>query len=168
MKKIILLFAILIASCTAPAEEPKGSGYWGAGDGNEKFVNASDDLTEIYSQWVQAHNDQDIEKILSLETDSITIDLSNGIRIKGSEEHSERLSNYFETQNPDWKMYWALPYKGVNYGEEWIIAGQNVLTINSDGERTVTLRMIDAQIIEGKLNHIIVYDKKPPPPPAQD
>ena len=161
MKKIILLFAFLIASCTAPVEEPKGSGYWGAGDGNEKFVNASDDLTEIYSQWVQAHNDQDIEKIISLETDSVTINLSNGDLIKGAEAHSERLSNYFETQNPNWEMFWALPYKGLNYGEEWIIAGQNVTTTNDDGEKTFKQRMIDAQIIEGKLNYIIVYDKMP-------
>ena len=103
MKKFILLFAILLASCTAPVEEPKGSGYWAGGDGNEKFVNASDELTEIYSQWIQAHNDKDIEKVLSFETDSITILLADGNVIKGSEEHAESLSNYFES-NPNWNF----------------------------------------------------------------
>lgn len=159
MKKFILLFAILLASCTAPVEEPKGSGYWAGGDGNEKFVNASDELTEIYSQWIQAHNDKDIEKVLSFETDSITILLADGNVIKGSEEHAEALSNYFES-NPNWNLYWALPYVGVNNGEEWIIAGQNVTSTNSDGEETVTQIMIDAQFIDGRLNYIIAYDKE--------
>ena len=159
MKKFILLFAVLIASCTAPVEVPNGSGYWAGGDGNEKFVNASDELTEIYSQWVQAHNDKDIDKVLSFETDSITIALANGNVIKGSEEHAESLSNYFES-NPKWNLYWALPYVGVNNGEEWIIAGQNVTSTNSDGEENVTQIMIDAQFIDGRLNYIIAYDKE--------
>ena len=48
MKKYILLFAILLASCDAPTE-PSGSGYWVVGDVEEKFVNASDDYTDIYT-----------------------------------------------------------------------------------------------------------------------
>jgi len=38
MKKYILLFAILLASCDAPVNEPQGSGYWAGGDGDEKFI----------------------------------------------------------------------------------------------------------------------------------
>ena len=45
MKKYILLFAILLASCSAPVEEPKGSGMW-AGDENETFTVGSDEMTE--------------------------------------------------------------------------------------------------------------------------
>tara|TARA_B100001057_G_scaffold191394_1_gene192327 strand:+ start:2737 stop:3231 length:495 start_codon:yes stop_codon:yes gene_type:complete len=161
MKKNILLFAILLASCNAPVEEPKGSGYWAGQDGTEKFVNASDELTDIYSQWVQAHNDKDIEKIISFETDSITIELANGNVINGSDQHAEALSNYFES-NPNWNLYWALPYEGVSNGEEWIIAGQYVTSTNSDGEETATQIMIDAQFIDGRLNYILAYEKEPP------
>ena len=46
MKKFILLFAILLASCNAPVEEPTGSGDWAGGDGHEKCVNASDELKQ--------------------------------------------------------------------------------------------------------------------------
>ena len=73
MKKFILIFAILLSSCTATVEEPKGSGYWAGGDGNEKFVNASDELTETYSKWVEAHNNKDIDAVLSFQTDSIEL-----------------------------------------------------------------------------------------------
>ena len=61
MKKYILLFAILLASCDAPVEEPQGSGYWAGGDGNEKFINASDDYTDTFKEWLEAHNEKDIE-----------------------------------------------------------------------------------------------------------
>ena len=78
MKKYILLFSILLISCNAPVEDPQGSGYWAGGDGTEKFINASDELTETYSKWVEAHNNKDIDAILSFQTDSIRIALANG------------------------------------------------------------------------------------------
>ena len=45
MKKYIILFSILLASCNAPVNEPQGAGYWIGGDGTEKYVIASDELT---------------------------------------------------------------------------------------------------------------------------
>ena len=62
MKKYILLFAILLSSCETQTEL-SGSGYWIAEDGNEKFVNASDDYTDIFKAWVEAHNEKDIDKV---------------------------------------------------------------------------------------------------------
>ena len=40
MRKYILLFAILFASCDTQVEETKGFGFW-LGDENETFVNLS-------------------------------------------------------------------------------------------------------------------------------
>ena len=48
MKKYIILFLILLASCNAPVNEPQGAGYWIGDDGNEKYVIASDELTGGY------------------------------------------------------------------------------------------------------------------------
>ena len=93
MKKYIILFSILLASCNAPVNEPQGAGYWIGGDGTEKYVIASDELTEIYSNWIEAHNNKDIDAILSLQTDSIRIALSNGNVIEGKDAHAEALSN---------------------------------------------------------------------------
>jgi len=159
MKKLILILALLAMGCDAPVE---GSGFW-LGDENETFVNASDETTETYKKWLQAHNDEDIETILSLETDDVRIDLSSGRVISGAEEHAEALSNYFESGDPEWNLYWAMPYKGVVNDEVWIIAGQVV----RNNESTVQ-RMIDAQFKEGKISRVIVYDKTPPPPPTEE
>ena len=74
MKKLILILALLTMGCNAPVE---GSGFW-IDDENETFVNASDEITETYKKWLQAHNDEDIETILSLETDDVRLELSSG------------------------------------------------------------------------------------------
>ena len=100
MKKYILLFAILLASCDAPIEEPTGSGYWVVGDVEEKFVNASDDYTDIYTAWLDAHNDKDLEKVLSYETEDVRLELPDGTVIEGKEAHAQALENYFEETNP--------------------------------------------------------------------
>jgi hypothetical protein len=157
MKKYILILAILLTSCTATVEEPKGSGYWVVGDGEDKFINASDDYTDIYMSWVEAHNEKDIEKVLSFETDNIRVDLPDGTFIEGKEAHSEALEGYFDL-NPELNVYWALPYVGLVSNETWIIAGQ---VENFDDNQT-RLLMADAQFTEGKLSRVIFYEKAQP------
>ena len=160
MKKYILLFAILLASCEMPVEEPKGSGYWIAEDGNEKFVNASDDYTDIFKAWVEAHNEKDIDKVLTYETDDVILELPDGTSIEGKEAHSQGLENYF-TLDPELNMYWALPYVGVNNAEVWIIAGSVEDTNTEEGKQS-RLLMVDAQFTEDKLSRIIFYEKARP------
>jgi len=161
MKKLILILALLTMGCNAPVE---GSGFW-LGDENETFVNASDEHTETYKKWLQAHNDKDIETILSLETDDVRIDLPSGMVISGAEAHAEALSNYFESADPEMNLFWAMPYKGVVNGEVWIIAGQVVTSHELPPNENTVQRMIDAQFKEGKISRVIAYDKTPPPPP---
>ena len=164
MKKLILILALLTMGCNAPVE---GSGFW-IGDENETFVNASDETTETYKKWLQAHNDKDIETILSLETDDVRIDLPNGMVISGAEAHAEALSNYFESADPEMNLYWAMPYKGVVNGEVWIIAGQVVTSHALPPNENTVQRMIDAQFKEGKISRVIAYDKTPPPPAEEE
>ena len=65
MKKYIFLFAILLASCDAPVDEPKGSGAW-AGDGDETFVAGSDEMTEHVCKNLCRLIMIEISKLLSL------------------------------------------------------------------------------------------------------
>ena len=43
--------------------EPKGSGFWaGQEKVMRKFINASDDYTDTFKEWLEAHNEKDIDK----------------------------------------------------------------------------------------------------------
>ena len=160
MKKYILLFAILLSSCETQTE-PSGSGYWVVGDVEEKFVNASDDYTDIYTAWLDAHNDKDLEKVLSYETEDVRLELPDGTIIEGKEAHGQALENYF-TQDPNLDLYWALPYVGLVNDETWIIAGQVETFTTNEGEQS-RLLMIDLKFTEDKISWIIAYEKAIPP-----
>ena len=77
MKKYILLIAIMIVSCDTPVEETQGFGFW-AGDENETFVAGPSETTELYNQFIDAHNNQDVEAVGALLSDDLVIYYSDG------------------------------------------------------------------------------------------
>ena len=160
MKKYILLFAILLASCDTPVNEPQGSGYWAGGDGDEKFINASDDYTDTFKEWLEAHNEKDIDKVLSYETDDVILDLPDGTVVEGKDAHRQGLENYF-SMDPELNLFWAMPYVGVINGEAWIIAGSVENLTTEEGQQS-RLLMVDAQFKEDKISRLIFYEKARP------
>ena len=171
MKKIIIVLAVIISACNPQvdketAKEQKGAGFFLPLEG-EKFVVASDSLTEVWMNYIKAHNDRDLETIMSMNTDSISIEDEDGRLIQGKEMHKAALDAWFTAEDPKWKVYWAMPYKAVTGGEEWIIAGHKVTT-TVDGVENVVLHMIDGQVEDGKIKQFFVYSKDVPAPPKSD
>ena len=159
MKKIILILALIITACNAPVEvnskASEGAGFFLPQPG-EKFVVGSDETTGIWKKYIDSHNKRDFESILAMESDSLLIVDPTGNRIFGKSAHKEALSAWFEAEEPKWNMYWAMPYKGVSGGEEWIIAGHTVTT-KVDGKVVEQNHMIDAKIADGKVELFYVY-----------
>lgn len=171
MKKLILILAVIITACNPPVDketikEQEGAGFFLPIEG-EKFIVATDTVTKIWMNYIKAHNDQDLETIMSMGSDSIKIEAEDGRVISGKKMHRKSLEGWFAAENPKWKVYWAMPYKAVNGGEEWIIAGHEVTTI-VDGKKSVQLHMIDGQIVDGKIKQFYVYSKAIPEPPKND
>jgi len=141
--------------------EQEGAGFF-TPQPEEKFVVASDDVTDVWMKYIDAHNNGDVEAIMAMESDSIYIVGPEGAVIKGKEAHAAFLKVWFETANPKWNVYWAMPYKGVTGGEEWIIAGHNT-TSTVDGVKTSVLDMIDANIKDGMVQKFWVYQQNQAP-----
>ena len=84
MKKIILIFAVLITACNAPVEvnteASQGAGFFLPQPG-EKFVVGSDDITDVWKKYIDAHNNRDLGSILAMESDSLLIVDPAGTRI---------------------------------------------------------------------------------------
>ena len=66
MKKYLLLVAILFAACAEQKQEPKTAGYSIRGE-EESYMIGSDETTDFIKKWVDAHNERDMESILSME-----------------------------------------------------------------------------------------------------
>ena len=166
MKKLfILILAVTFTACNAPIEQV-GAGFFNGAEG-EKYVVGSDDITDTWVKYIKAHNDRDMEMILSMDSDSIRIVGPDGARINGKETHEQALTAWFEAEDPKWEIYWALPYQAVVSGSTWIVAGHSV-TLNVEGEEVKINSMIDGEIIDGKVSRFFVYNMAvPPPPPAE-
>ena len=171
MKKLLLILAVIITACAPPLEketvkEQEGAGFFLPLEG-EKFVVATDAVTDVWINYIKAHNDHDVEAIMSMNADSISINAEDGRVIQGKEMHKAALDAWFTAEDPKWEVYWAMPYKAVTGGEEWIIAGHKVTT-TVDGVENVVLHMIDGQVEDGKIKQFFVYSKDVPAPPKSD
>ena len=164
MKKVLLVtITLIITSCASP------TGSNAAVDGvgffkpmpDEKFITGSDDVTDLWMKYLDAHNTQDIEAIKSMSADSIYILSPDGSEIFTKEQQAAVLEQWFAAANPKWDAYWAMPYKSVPGGADWIIAGHNV-TMTAGEEETTELHMIDGEIVDGKIARFFVYAAKPP------
>mgnify|MGYP001232968018 FL=1 len=159
MKKYILLIAIIFAACAEQKQEPKTAGYFIL-DEEQTYMIGSDETTDFMKKWIDAHNERDMETILSMEKDDIKIELPDGSEINGKDEHSKVLESSFFANNVTWTPYWMLPYTGVKGNKTWLIGGFQ-LKSNVDGVENVVLHMGDIQLVDGLVSRIIVYEKQP-------
>ncbi len=147
--------------------EQEGAGFFTPQPG-VKYVVGSDDVMDVWKKYIDAHNNQDMETILAMETDSIFILSPDGTSIRGKENHKAALSAWFEAANPKWEIYWGMPYKGVPGGAEWIIAG-HLVTQTIDGVEVKHRDMIDGYINEdGLVNMFYVYTAQVPVPATEE
>ena len=84
MKIYIFLIAIIFASCAEQNQEPKTAGYSIRGE-EESYMIGSDETTDFIRKWADAHNERDMESILSMEKTDIKIELQDGTVINGQD-----------------------------------------------------------------------------------
>lgn len=155
MKKIILLFYLAFSTSLLFAQNTQGVGFF-APQPEEKFIAGSDDITKLWADYIEAHNKQDMEKIMSMNSDSIYIQAPNGSTIVGKEQHKNFLTTWFKAENPKWEIYWAMPYRSVPSGADWIIAGHREST-TVNGKKVLKNAMIDVEVTDGLIRRFFVY-----------
>ena len=124
MRNIIIFgFVLALASCAMPAEEVKGVGFFTPLP-EETFITGSDEITEIWTKYLDAHNNGDIEAIKSMSADSIYILGPDGTEIRTKEEQAGLLEGWFAAANSKWDAYWAMPDEAVPGGADSIMPKQ--------------------------------------------
>ena len=112
-------------------------------------------------EYIQAHNDKDVDKIASMDAEDVIIYTSDGNVIKGSEAHKLALSTWFDTSNPSWKVNWMISNTvDVKDGENrnWLTTGNDVTDV-VDGVETTIHSILDANIVDGKIKRLNIYDR---------
>ena len=139
MKKLLFsLIAVSLISCQAPKEkqseqssEPTVIGYEFNDEGEKLNVIAGDAaITDIYLEYIQAHNDKNLSKISEIDMDNIVVRAANGAIINGSDSHTEQLDIWFNANNPSWKVKFMVAnnVQGNNgQNQAWLTTGVDVI-----------------------------------------
>ena len=74
------------------------------------------------------------------------------------DNHIERLSGWFDAENPKWNTYFSYTMKVDGQVGEWVISG-HTLTTNVDGEEKTTYDLADVYIEDGKIGAFWIYSR---------
>lgn len=173
MKKyiLILLLVVFTYSCettsTAPLDNP-AAGYLATADGRSDARDADPANLDLWDNYIEAHNNQNLDVIREMNADSTQqfggfriFDAQGGV-VEGVDAHVERLSGWFQAENPKWNTFFSYTMKVDGQVGEWVISG-HVLTRNVNGTEVSTYDIVDAYIEDGKIGAFWVYQRESVP-----
>ena len=137
-------------------------GYEISEDGKKLDIVAGDpSLVKIWVDYVEAHNQRDLETIDKTNADDLVGKASNGVIINGSAEHAVFLKNWFETSNPIWEFVYAMANdvpQADGSMHHWVTSSYKV-TDTIDGKEIVSRESFDVRIENNKIKEIIVASR---------
>ena len=171
MKKILLitLLTFILESCQAPAEKPLNEttviGYEFSDDGEKQNLIAGDvSIIDTYMEFIQAHNDRDIDKIMNMVQDSILIKTQDARELKGRDAHRQVLEEWFPESNPMWTVKWmATNTVEVKDGENrhWLTTGIEIKEKIDDEER-MREQILDVNFVGKMIKEVSIYERSKP------
>ena len=165
MKKIFILLlsiGMISLSCESPDTSPQVIGFTASEDGKSDVLAGPADILSVWESYIDAHNSRDVEGIQALNSDEISVYGPAGEVIEGNEAHIEFLNEWFEANNPNWTILWAISNTGENVNgdvSDFVTAGHE-LTLNVEGQDITAYQVIDAMIADGKVVNFNVYQQE--------
>ena len=174
MKKLILSIALIgsLVSCQAPAEkesehshEPTVIGYEFSDEGEKQNLIVGDvSIIDTYMEFIQAHNDRDIDKIMDMVQDSILIKTQDAQELKGKLIHRQVLEEWFPESNPIWTVRWmATNTVEVKDGENrhWLTTGIEIIETLDEKERKRE-QILDVNFVGKMIKEVSIYERSKP------
>ena len=144
-----------------PSPQVIGSTYNQDGEVSD-VVAGPDDIIGLSEAYNDAHKSRDPDGIRALNADEFSAFGSAGEVVEGSDAHIEFLTQWFETNNPRWKINWAISNTGESLNgsiADYVTAGHEV-TLNIEGEDITLYQVIDAMIADGKVVTFNVFQQE--------
>jgi len=138
-------------------------GYEISADGEKIDIVAGDpSLVKIWVDYVEAHNQRDLETIDKTNANDIVGKAPNGVIVNGSAEHVAFLKNWFETSNPSWEFIYAMANDvpqadGSTHNR---VTSSYKVTDIIDGKEVVARESFDVRIENNKIKEILVSSRQ--------
>ncbi len=171
MNKLLSIIALLlITQITYAGHHESGHikkgtviGYEISEDGAKlDIVAGNPSIVKIWVDYVEAHNQRDLEAIDKTNADDLVGKASNGVIVNGSAEHAAFLKNWFETSNPTWEFVYAMandvPQEDGSI-HHWVTSSYKV-TDTIDGKEVVARESFDVRIENNKIKEILVSSRQ--------
>ena len=171
MKKLLIItvLSIVMLSCeNNSADLVIGSTIGSNGESSEIVVG---DLSnqQVWVDYIDAHNERDLEKIAEINTDNWTGYAPNGNVVRGNDAHIGFLDEWFKsTANPKWKVKWMIANRGEDVDGnivEFLTTGNDIMFMDDDGNEVVENHVHDIMFENGKITNVFVYSR---PAPVQE
>ena len=173
--------ALLIATLSAVLSAGAMAGHHESGEMKEAVVIGtfvSDDGTsnqllagntdkqQIWVDYIQAHNDRDLDKIAEINAEDWLGYPPDGSVITGNSAHIDWLDAWFKTSdNPKWKVKWMIANSGMNDQgamEHWLTTGNDITFNGPDGDKVTEHHVHDVQFVGNQIKLIYVYSRPAP------
>ena len=118
--------------------------------------------TDVIRKWFDSYNARDLETVSSIEHDDVVLYAPNGMIINGSDEHTKLAEQFLSAYpNAKWEILWSISSDiafNTKPSENWVTTCVTVSYGEGD-EATTLQRIIDAQIVEGKIKLVYGYER---------
>lgn len=168
--QILLLLFTLSFGCaeqaaktetTQTVETTRSVGFL-AGNDSISWALGSDEAIEVWTKWVEYHNTQEIDKILTLASDNIKINGPEGEYIEGKEALKGFLGGWLTTANPKFRQQWATAVTDPNgNGIQWI-HNAYMVDMTIDGEPTTERHFAAVGVKDNLIQQFWIYSGKLP------
>ena len=120
-------------------------------------------LQQIWVDYIQAHNDRDLEKIAAINAEDWAGYLPDGSIVKGNAAHIEFLDAWFNSSdNPSWEVKWMVTNSGSSNGEaveHWLTTGNDITFTDAEGNEVKENHVHDVQFVGNQIKRINVYSR---------
>ena len=162
MKKNIICaitISILLLGC---ADTKQKLGYESENGSEVDIYVGNLESTEIIRKWFDSYNTRDLETVSSIEHDDVVLYAPNGMIIKGSDQHTELAKEFLSAYpNAKWEVLWSIS-SDIEFNskpsENWVTTCVTVTYVEGEGATTLQ-RIIDANIVDGKIKTAIGYER---------
>ena len=118
---------------------------------------------QIWVDYIEAHNDRDLEKIAEINATDWEGYNENGELIDGNEAHIAFLDDWFKSSaNPKWTVRWMIANGGENdegVMEDWLTTGNDITFVDDEGNQVKEHHVHDVQFVGRKIKLINVYSR---------
>jgi len=164
-KLYILLLSICMISfsCETSNNSTVVIGFSAGENGERSDITLETDITEVWFEYLTAHNNRDYDKIAQMNSDDIEVWGPAGQYIQGNEAHIEFLKEWVAATDVKWTPQWFINNTGENTEtgqvNNYVTSGHQT-TFTIDGEETIFYQVHDAVINDGKIINFNVYEQQ--------